>query len=123
MKGKWRRFWYVAFLVIAWPVLAHHSFANYDMGTTVELEGVIDTVKFRNPHMTLTFRTKSAAGVEKTVNFESGPANMLVRLGLTPAMIQPGTKIKAIVSPKRDGPDDFFLKAVVLQDGTRYQIL
>jgi hypothetical protein len=38
-------------------------------------------------------------------------------------MIQPGTEITAIGAPRHDNPDAWFLKAVVLPDGTRFNSL
>jgi hypothetical protein len=92
------------------PAIAHHSFAIYDMQQNVEFHGVIDTVKFRNPHMALTLKVTDASGQERIVNFvEGAPANMLARLGLRPEMIPPGTEITAIGAPRTDDPDAWFL--------------
>ena len=48
---------------------------------------------------------------------------MLVRLGLRPEYIQPGQEITAIGAPRRDDPNAWFLKAIVLPDGTRFNAL
>lgn len=102
---------------------AHHSFAIYDMQQNVEFHGVVASVKFRNPHMSLTL-TVTENGATKTINFvEGAPANMLARLGLRPEHIEPGQEITAIGAPRRDDPDAWFLKVVVLKDGTRFNSL
>jgi hypothetical protein len=114
----------VAIAAIAVPAAAHHSFAIYDMQQNVEFHGVVDTVKFRNPHMAMTLKVKDANGQEKIVEFvEGAPANMLARIGLRPEMIPPGTEITAIGAPRHDNPDAWFLKVVVLPDGTRFNSL
>jgi hypothetical protein len=103
---------------------AHHSFAIYDMQQNVEFHGVVDTVKFRNPHMAMTLTVTDANGEKRTINFvEGAPANMLARLGLRPEYIQPGEEITAIGAPRHDDPDAWFLKAVVLADGRRFNSL
>jgi hypothetical protein len=108
----------------ALPSTAHHSFAIYDMQQNVEFHGVVDTVKFRNPHMAMTLKVTDASGEERIINFvEGAPANMLARLGLRPEMIAPGTEITAIGAPRHDDPDAWFLKVVVLPDGTRFNSL
>lgn len=108
----------------ALPAAAHHSFAIYDMQQNVEFHGVVDTVKFRNPHMAMTLTVTDANGEKKTINFvEGAPANMLARLGLRPDMIPPGTEVTAIGAPRNDDPDAWFLKAIVLPDGTRFNAL
>jgi hypothetical protein len=106
------------------PAAAHHSFAIYDMTQNVEFRGVIDTVKLRNPHMAMTLTVKGENGEEKTIEFvEGAPANMLARLGLRPDMIPVGQEITAIGAPRRDNPDAWFLKAIILPDGTRFNAL
>jgi hypothetical protein len=94
------------------------------MQQNVEFDGVIETVKFRNPHMAMTLTVTNAKGEKQTIDFvEGAPANMLARLGLTPALIEPGQAIKAIGAPRRDDPNAWFLKAIILPDGTRFNAL
>lgn len=113
-------------LAAGWTGLAaaHHSFAIYDMDREVEFKGVVATVKFRNPHMAMTLTVPGESGAAQTINFvEGAPANMLARLGLTPDLIEPGTAITAIGSPRRDDPNAWFLKAVILPNGQRFNAL
>jgi len=113
-----------AAVAAAAPAAAHHSFAIYDMQQNVEFHGVIATVKFRNPHMAMTLTITGADGAEKTIDFvEGAPANMLARLGLRPELIKPGQEITAIGAPRTDNPDAWFLKAIILPDGTRFNAL
>ncbi len=108
----------------ALPAAAHHSFAIYDMSQNIEFEGVVDVVKLRNPHMAMTLVQTKADGSKVTINFvEGAPANMIVRLGLKPEDIAPGKKIKAIGAPRRDNPNEFFLKAVILPDGQKFSVI
>jgi len=111
-------------LAVATPVAAHHSFAIYDMQQNVEFHGVIASVKLRNPHMAMTLTTKGPNGEEQTINFvEGGPANMMARLGLRPEHVKVGTEITAIGAPRHDDPNAWFLKAIILPDGTRFNAL
>jgi len=113
----------LAGVLLAPLAAAHHSFAIYDMETEIEFVGVVDTVKFRNPHMSMTLR-ETKDGEERIIDFvEGAPANMLVRMGLDPKSLEPGQRLTAIGSPRRDDPDAFFLKAVILEDGTRFDML
>ena len=113
-----------ALVAVALPAGAHHSFAIYDMSQNIEFEGVVETVKMRNPHMALTLVESQADGSKRTINFvEGAPANMIVRMGLNPADIAVGKTIKAIGAPRRDDPNAFFLKAIILPDGKRYSVI
>jgi hypothetical protein len=106
------------------PAVAHHSFAIYDMQQNVEFHGVIETVKLRNPHMAMTLVVTDANGAKKKIEFvEGAPANMLARIGLRPEHIPVGQEITAIGAPRHDNPDAWFLKVIVLPDGTRFNSL
>ena len=64
---------------VALPSAAHHSFAIYDMTQNIEFDGVVETLKFRNPHMAMTLIHTKPDGTKETINFvEGAPANMLV---------------------------------------------
>lgn len=100
----------------------HHSFAVYDFAQEIPFEGVVETLTFRNPHISMTLIQEGEGGEKTTINFvEGAPANMLVRRGLTPEMIKPGTRITAIGSPRRDDPDAYFLRRIQLEDGREFQ--
>jgi hypothetical protein len=109
---------------IALPATAHHSFAIYDMSQNIEFDGVVETVKMRNPHMALTLVVTKPDGTKETINFvEGAPANMIVRMGLNPADVAAGKPIKAIGAPRRDDGNAYFLKAIILPDGRRFSVI
>jgi len=110
-----------ALTAVAVPAVAHHSFAIYDMAQNIEFDGVVETLKMRNPHMAMTLTVTNPDGTKKTINFiEGAPANMIVRMGLNPADIAPGKPIKAFGAPRKDDPNAYFLKSIVLPDGRKY---
>ena len=110
-----------ALVVSTVPAAAHHSFAIYDMSQNIEFDGVVETLKMRNPHMALTLTVTKPDGTKQSINFvEGAPANMIVRMGLNPADIAVGSPIKAIGAPSHDDPYAYFLKAIILPDGRRY---
>ncbi len=79
------------------------------------------SVKFRNPHIAMTFKTVDNAGKEQTIDFiEGAPANMLVRSGLRPEMIAPGSRITAVGSPLISDNSKYFLRIIRLADGKEF---
>jgi hypothetical protein len=109
---------------VATSAAAHHSFAIYDMQQDVEFHGVVATIKLRNPHMAMTLTTTGTDGKQRTIEFvEGAPANMLARLGLRPDHVKVGQEITAIGAPRHDNPNAWFLKAIILPDGTRFNAL
>jgi hypothetical protein len=104
------------------PAVAHHSFAVYDFSKQIPFEGVVKTLNFKNPHISMTLTHIDENGKPETIVFvEGAPANMLVRNGLRPDMIAPGTKVIAYGSPLREDPTQFFLRKIQLEDGREFQ--
>jgi hypothetical protein len=113
-----------ALVAVSAPSFAHHSFAVWDLQKEITFEGVVDKVEFRNPHMSMVLLVTKPNGEQEKVTFAEGaPANMLIRMGLKPDMIKPGSKIKAIGSPRKDNPNLYFLKTIILEDGTTFAAL
>ena len=121
MKKRLNGFLVAALAAVALPAAAHHSFAIYDMTQNIEFDGVVETLKMRNPHMAMTLTVTNPDGTKKTINFvEGAPANMIVRMGLNPADVAVGKPIKAIGAPRKDDANAYFLKAIILPDGRKY---
>ena len=121
MKKRLKGFLVAALAAVALPAAAHHSFAIYDMTQNIEFDGVVETLKMRNPHMAMTLTVTNPDGTKKTINFvEGAPANMIVRMGLNPADVAVGKPIKAIGAPRKDDANAYFLKAIILPDGRKY---
>jgi uncharacterized protein DUF6152 len=121
MKKQLNGLLLAALTAVAVPAAAHHSFAIYDMAQNIEFDGVVETLKMRNPHMAMTLTVTNPDGTKKTINFvEGAPANMIVRMGLNPADVAPGKPIKAFGAPRKDDPNAYFLKSIVLPDGRKY---
>ena len=47
----------IAILVLALPVLAHHSFSMFDMEKEVAYKGTVVEYKWVNPHVHMTFKS------------------------------------------------------------------
>ncbi len=125
MKKRLKTMACACFVALAFPVpavFAHHSFAVFDFQTETPFEGIVESVKFRNPHIALTLKVKGDDGKEKMVEFiEGAPANMLVRGGLRPEMIAAGTHIRATGSPLLEDHSKFFLRLIKLDDGSEFK--
>jgi hypothetical protein len=110
-----------ALAAIALPTAAHHSLASYDVDQSIHFDGVVETLLLENPHIALTLTVTKADGTRGTISFvEGAPANVLERSGLAAADIAVGKPIKAIGAPRRDGPNVYFLKTIILPDGRRF---
>lgn len=112
---------FLSVLLLAGQAFTHHSFAIYDFETQIPFDGVVESVKFRNPHIELTLRITNEDGEEEIIHFiEGAPANMMVRAGIRPEMLKPGARLHTRGSPLIDDPTKFFLRSVRTEDGTEY---
>lgn len=95
-----------ASIVLAAPALAHHSYAMFDAGKTIDLPGTVKDVEWTNPHSWLNFMA-SKDGKAAQWSFEMGPVTGgptgLNRQGFRAKNIQPGDKLVAKFHPLRNG--------------------
>ena len=105
---------------------AHHSLAGvYDMKKDMELSGSVESVKFVNPHGSLTVAVKNQDGSATSWVLTLGSATALAQRGIGrtgPNALHVGDKITVMFLPARDGSPLGFLKTVVMPDGRVIQI-
>lgn len=74
---------------------AHHAFAaEYDADKPLELNGVVQRVRFVNPHSWLYLDVTGADGTVTTWGLEFGSPNSLANAGLSRDDVKPGTKVR-----------------------------
>jgi Family of unknown function (DUF6152) len=94
----------VATVALAFPALAHHSFAAYDVVNTRTLKGTLEIFQWSNPHVTLKMLVQPAGGgaAQEWGLVTSGPA-VLKRFGWTRSSLKPGDRISVVFNPMSDG--------------------
>lgn len=107
-------------------LLAHHSLAGvYDMKNEKELSGTVASIKFSNPHGSLTLAVKNADGTSTDWVMTLGSATALAQRGIGktgPNALHDGDAIKVKFLPARDGSPLGFLRTVIMPDGRIIQI-
>src|SRR5437867_692607 len=105
----------------AGSLLAHHSLAGvYDMKKDMELAGSLESVKFVNPHGSLTIAVKNQDGTTTSWVMTLGSATALAGRGIGktgPNALHNGDNIKVKFLPAKDGSPLGFLKSVTMPDG------
>ena len=100
------------------PVLAHHSVAgNFDSSTTIELEGEITSVAWRNPHIAFTLETTDGSGVEWKL--ETHSLSILRRLNATEPFVETGDQVKVAGWPSKRG-QGMFVNNMLLPNGEEF---
>ena len=105
----------------AGSLLAHHSLAGvYDMKKEMELSGSVESVKFVNPHGSLTVLVKNPDGTSTPWVLTLGSATGLAQRGIGktgPNALHAGDSIKVKFIPAINGSPLGFLKSVTMPDG------
>jgi len=105
---------------------AHHSLAGvYDMKNEKELSGSVASIKFSNPHGSLTLTVKNSDGTTTDWIMTLGSATALAQRGIGktgPNALHAGDEVKVKFLPARDGSPLGFLRTVIMPDGRVIQI-
>ena len=105
---------------------AHHSLAGvYDMKSTKELSGALDSIKFTNPHGSLAIAVKNPDGTATKWVMTMGSATALAGRGIGktgPNALHVGDNITVKFLPAKNGSPLGFLKTVIMPDGRVIQI-
>lgn len=92
----------LAAALIATPCAAHHSFANFDMTTTVTLQGTVKELQWTNPHCFVQLLVPGATGsVEWSLEMNSTLASY--RAGWRPHTVNSGDTVTVTINPSKDG--------------------
>lgn len=116
----------ITFCAAAGLLLAHHSLAGvYDMKAEKQLSGEVSSIKFSNPHGSLSLDVKDPEGKTTTWVLTLGSATALAQRGIGktgPNALHQGDKISVKFLPAKDGSPLGFLKTVIMPDGRTIQI-
>jgi hypothetical protein len=104
-------------------VVAHHSFAMFEMDKDVEYRGIVSEWKWQNPHVHFTVDIRKAAGVDPQQigrwDVEGGSINIMARQGWTRASYKVGDPITLVGHPMKDGSKGISLFYAIRPDGSR----
>ncbi len=105
-------------LLLSVPVFAHHAAAGiYERDNIGEIEGVISSVFWRNPHVRLDVTRIGENGEEEVWEVEFGSVNTVERIGVNRDRVKVGDRIRVSGRMGRDGLTAMFAGSITLPNG------
>jgi hypothetical protein len=103
------------------PAIAHHSYAMFDNGRVLEVEGTVAKLEWDNPHIFLWVYVadESQESGYELYAFETGSITMMTKAGWTrDDTVKVGEKIAIQYFPLFDGRPGGALAGITHEDGT-----
>jgi hypothetical protein len=98
-------------------VMAHHSFAVFDLTAQKSIDGTVKKVDWTNPHVWVWVDVPTTAGGSETYAFEGMSPNFLARRGWSRTTLQTGMKVTVQFRPLKDGKPGGMLLSAKLPSG------
>ena len=122
MKCKWLAVsvLFVAFLLSAVPLVAHHSFAaEYDNNKPIKFTGKVTKVEWLNPHIYVYVDVKDNSGTATNYSVEGGAPNGLYRQGWRKDTLKIGDTLTIEGFLAKDGSNTVNARTWLLPDGKK----
>lgn len=119
-----RKRWLVSGLITAClltaatdSVLAHHSYAPYDMTKTMKADATVKEFYWEAPHSSASFVIKGKDGKPQNLTLQGGAPITIMRAGFHPKDIRRGMKVEITWHPLRNGELGGTLSSMKFEDG------
>lgn len=96
---------------------AHHSMAEWDRSTIVEMEGEIVSVVWANPHIRWTMQITNDEGEEELWTMAGTSPNHLTRRGVTGELLNVGEAISVVGHRSSRRPLNLVVNSALMADG------
>lgn len=98
--------------------LAHHGVgAQFDLSSSIELQGEVERVIWRNPHVRITLRVTNETGGDDLWEVEAQSVSMLRSRDITEVLLETGDAITLAGNPAHGGVTEIYVTNVLLADG------
>jgi hypothetical protein len=91
----------VALALFAWPCVAHHSSAMFDVKGSLNLDGTVKFFQWTNPHCWIQVLVPGSGAVTEW-SVEMGAPSQLYRNGWRPGTLKSGDHVTLVIHPMKD---------------------
>jgi len=110
----------IGLLVVATPVVAHHSFAaEYDAARPIVLKGRVTRIEWTNPHAHCYLDAQDETGNVTNWKLELASPNVLAQNGWKGNSLKVGDEVTVEGAMSKDGSKRANARIVTLADGRR----
>ena len=99
---------------------AHHAGVMFEESAEVTVNGVVKEFQYTNPHSWLLVDVTGEDGTVTTWGFEAEGPSTLMRRGIRPGDLTPGTKLTVSGRPMKDGRPAAAWTKAVRDDGAEF---
>jgi len=97
---------------------SHHSVSGFfDITKTLEIEGVLTSATWRNPHTVFQVDVENPSGEITEWHVETGALGLLQRNGLGREFVSIGDRIRILGNPSKRGEQEIWANNVLLSSG------
>jgi len=107
---------FAALALLAGAAAAHHGWGSYDANKPVTVTGPIQTLKYENPHATVTVR-----GTDKVWTVTLAPTSRMSSRGATEKVVAVGNMVSAYGYPSTVEKDEMRAERITV-DGKTYEM-
>jgi hypothetical protein len=104
-------------MLLAIPVLAHHSFTMFDTTKALTITGTVTQFEWTNPHSYIEIDVPDESGAVKHWSIEMGSPSILQQSGWKFSSLKKGDKATLVINPLKTGLAGGFLNTATLPDG------
>jgi hypothetical protein len=104
---------------LATPLLAHHSFGEFQMDVPLKLTGTLTDMHFVNPHSYMEIDAVDGNGKKVHMRCEMRAATLLKRSGWSPEMFKVGSRIEIEGHPHRTDAHACYIENMKIGDAPK----
>jgi hypothetical protein len=110
---------FIAVLLAAAPIWAHHGSTGFDQNKPVHLVGKVSLLEWSNPHVVVHLDVAGADGKVTTWRVGTYPPTVAKRLGFSVSSFELGTELSVDGYQATDGSNHVNGTSIVFKDGKK----